>query len=78
MKQSEKTIRSGFGGAIPDHAYTEDASVKWQRGHEKRELKAYLKGHTHFAHGRRMTVNGFVPVMYKVREVRKAIPNKAA
>lgn len=28
------------------------STVKWEREHEKRRLKAYLKGHQRFHHGR--------------------------
>ena len=61
-----------FPGTIPSHSaldpnietYERD---KWERGHEQRRLKAYLKGKQLFAHGRtRAYPVGFRPIMWPV------------
>ncbi len=75
----EPTKRIGFGGVIPDHARIPDDAenreqLLWERGHQQRELKAYLKGNALFSHGRVPAFPvGFRPVQYRVRELRGPI-----
>ena len=76
MEKEVKSRRVGFGGTIPDHKHIpiEDAKARWQRGHDQRELKAYLKGKPRFSHGRVPAVPvGFRPIQFMVRELREPI-----
>lgn len=89
MKEQQKTKRVGFGGNLSDHKRIPDGdpndaesmqanlAAKWLRGHEQRELKAYLKGGQVFAHGRTPAPPmGFRPVMFRVRELRGPVQPK--
>jgi hypothetical protein len=61
-----------FTGIIPDHKALNPesetyATDKWNRGHEQRRLRAYLKGGEQFAHGREPAFPvGFRPIMWNV------------
>jgi len=47
------------------------ATDKWSRAHEKKRLRAYLKGDIKFAHGRRPSFpSGFTPIMWPVIETK--------
>lgn len=85
MATTKKYIRAGFGGVLDDHKRIPDdaenrEALKWERAHQKKELKAYLKGSTRFQHGRVPAMPlGFSPKMYPVRElVREVKPQPAA
>lgn len=61
--------RNYTGSIGLDHARINDTdpdkgAKKYDRGHEQRRLKAYLKGAKYFAHGRRPSANGWVPIMH--------------
>ena len=77
--KKELTKRASFGGVISEHSRIPDdapnrEALKWDRSHEKRELKAYLRGNPLFTHGREPAMpTGFRPVQFRVRELRKAI-----
>ena len=64
--------RRAFTGEIPDHKALDPksdtyAQDKWQRAHEKRRLRAYLRGHSLFAHGRVPALPiGYQPQMWPV------------
>ena len=53
--------------AIPHDADSAKA-LRWERDHEKRRLKAYLRGDTRFAHGSVVTPLGRRPIMFDVVE----------
>mgnify|MGYP003477792181 FL=1 len=55
-----------FPGEIPPHTFTEDPAEKYKRDHEKRRLKAYLKGKEYFTHGRKRTIFGYQPLVWSV------------
>lgn len=63
---TDTAAKRQFPFELPAHTFTEDPAEKWRRQHEQRRLKAYLQGKERFAHGREMSLNGFVPVMYYV------------
>lgn len=72
MEATSTPVRR-FDGLIPDHKaipldHPKVAALKWARQHEKKRLRAYLKGHTHFGHGRDLTINGWEPRMYPVTQ----------
>jgi hypothetical protein len=59
--------RRSYPGTLPSDTYTNDPAEKWARGHEKRRLRAYLKGNMYFAHGRVPAMPfGFRPKMWPV------------
>lgn len=71
-----KAKRIGFGGILPDDKRIPDdlensAALKWLRANQKRELRAYLKGHTNFRHGGRDGHSDNPPRWFKVRQVER-------
>lgn len=61
MKKQNKIpegIRKFEGKLILDYKYTNKPEEKYERAHEKRRLKAYLKGNEYFYHGYEM-FNGY-------------------
>lgn len=51
LEEEIQLPRSFPGILMVDHKFTDDPAVKYERAHEKRRLKAYLKGHQRFQHG---------------------------
>jgi hypothetical protein len=78
-----RTVRTGFGGVLPDHKrivpadpldredVEREQKERWLRAIQKKELAAYLKGHKRFTHGRDEFRN---PLRYNVRELTKQVP----
>lgn len=64
--------RRSYPGTLPSDKALDPNSEsygpdKWARAHEKRRLRAYLKGHQYFAHGRVPALPfGFRPKIWAV------------
>jgi len=69
---SEEKQARLYPGTLPSHKALDPGSEtyqkdRWERGHEQRRLKAYLKGNTYFTHGRRPAYpTGYEPIMWPV------------
>lgn len=69
-----KDVIRRYTGILSEDKYTDNPQKKYERAHEKRRLKAYLKGKKYFFHGREVLENmmftGF-PKRFLVDEIKK-------
>lgn len=49
--ENGEVITRSYQGKLPSDKYTDEPSERYDRAHEKRRLKAYLKGKEYFIHG---------------------------
>lgn len=69
MEQVSEKRRMFPGILMVPHDYTDDPAERYRRAHEKRRLKAYLKGHQRFQHGWQPAFPfGRRPVMFPIYE----------